>query len=367
MRKKMIAIVLAAALALSVPVYAAVSAEKSASMTSGSEEISSMVFETEGDAPAGQSAGASAGSGGDTASEGNAASAEAGNYSSDQMGQVIGSIESINKQMQELQQQNAELQSEVEKLSGGEDETEEEPFEATAPDGPTGNKVPMNENSFLADIKAANEGRLRVSSRYTGTEVAAMTNQEIAEMNASCVEEERNLYETYKDAEFSNKNLQYLCELYMKGLKNQFDAWDIWKNESDITKYNELWDAGYNKRALALVEIVDTYQVELSGMDSMRKTAEAMNEKDTTEAVTDQEGDAIVKAQNDLNTLGFQNEADGNYGKRTAQLLRRFEVMYGYSPADGVLNQAALDALEAEAAKVLPPETEAGTETETEG
>ena len=233
----------------------------------------------------------------------------------------------------------------------------------TAPDAPSGDKTVMDEEQFLRELAETSEGRAEAAARYTGAETAAMTNQEIADMNHECCETERDLYEKYKDAAFGDRNLQYLCELYMKGLKNQFDAYDSWQSDGDIAAYNELWDAGYNKRALALVEIADTYQLDIPDLDEMRSAAEDLNEKGEEEAVTELSSEDILKAQNDLNTLGFRNEADGNYGARTAQLLHRFQVMYGYEPADGVLDQESLAQLEAEASKVLPKETESESET----
>lgn len=230
----------------------------------------------------------------------------------------------------------------------------------TDPDGAV-----MDENKFLQDIKAANEARAEESSRYTGAEVAAMTNQEIADMNLACLDTEKDLYETYAGAVFRNKNLQYLCDLYMKGLKNQFDAYDSWEADADISSYNELWNAGYNKRALALVEIADTYSVEIPDLDDMRKTAESLS-GNNEEAATDLSAEEVRQAQDDLNTLGFVNTADGNYGSRTAELVHRFQVMYGYSPADGALDKESLGQLDEEAKKVLPPETSSETESETE-
>lgn len=222
----------------------------------------------------------------------------------------------------------------------------------------------MDRNQFLADIKSANEARAQESSKYTGSEVASMTNQEIADMNKTCCDAEKDLYAKYSSAVFSNKNLQYLCELYMKGLKNQFDAYDSWKTDFDITRYNELWDAGYSKRALALVEIADTYQIDIPNLDAMRGKAESLNKENAEGAETDLSSEEVKKAQDDLNTLGFENTADGNFGSRTSQLLHRFQVMYGYSPADGVLNSESLKELDTEAAKVLPTEAESETETE---
>lgn len=276
--------------------------------------------------------------------------AQEGSQNDSEITEMAKSISKMDKQIDQIAEENKLLHQEIKKLTESETENQETETESEE-------KVMKDENAFLRDIKKANEKRAKATVGYSEAEIAAMTNGEIAEMNKECVECEKDLYDTYKNASFKNKNLEYLCALYMKGLKNQFDAYDNWQKNGNITKYNELWDAGYNKRSLALTEIVDTYKVDIKDMDSMRKTAENLMEKDDTEAKTDLSYDEVVRAQNDLNTLGFENTADGKFGSKTALLLRRFQSMFGYGPADGILDKESLSQLDKEAAKVNPNQT----------
>lgn len=276
--------------------------------------------------------------------------AQENNQNNSEITEMAKSISKMDRQIDQIAEENKLLHQEIKKLTESETENQETETESEE-------KVMKDENAFLRDIKKANEKRAKATVGYSEAEIAAMTNGEIAEMNKECVECEKDLYDTYKNASFKNKNLEYLCALYMKGLKNQFDAYDNWQKNGNITKYNELWDAGYNKRSLALTEIVDTYKVDIKDMDSMRKTAANLMEKDDTEAKTDLSYDEVVRAQNDLNTLGFENTADGKFGSKTALLLRRFQSMFGYGPADGILDKEALSQLDKEAAKVSPKQT----------
>ena len=98
----------------------------------------------------------------------------------------------------------------------------------------------------------------------------------------------------------------------------------------------------------------------------MQKKVEALEKKDENTAGTELGYEAILECQNCLNTLGFKNTADGSFGARTAKMLKRFQLMYGYGPVDGNLTEDVLENLRKEAAKVAPPETETETESETE-
>ena len=209
--------------------------------------------------------------------------------------------------------------------------------------------------AFIADIETAINDRNAMSQSYSEAELSMMTNDEIAEANQACCESERWLIDAYADANFKNLNMQYLCEQYLTGLQNQLDAYESWKNKQDIDTYNELWEAGYAKRAAAAVELA------VKDLEALDEFSSGNVSEATTRTV-----------QECLNTLKFPvGKVDGYCGYRTIKMIRRFQKLYGYTPADGIIDDELVAQLQQEVENASPkkeevPETELGAETEQE-
>ena len=212
--------------------------------------------------------------------------------------------------------------------------------------------------NFLADIGASVNDRIALSGSYTEAELSMMTNDEIAEANNRCCESERWFMDRYKDARIDNLNLQYLCEQYLNGLQNQYDAYASWKEKQDIDAYNELWDAGYAKRAVTVAELKQYYNIAFADVSDMLEKAEELDALDDLKNGEISE-ETTRKVQNCLNTLQLPvGEVDGYCGERTIIMVKRFQKLYGYEPADGVIDDEVVAQLQEEADKAAPPQEE---------
>ena len=211
---------------------------------------------------------------------------------------------------------------------------------------------------FLGDIGAAVNDRIALSASYTEAELSMMTNDEIAEANNKCCESERWFMDRYKDAQIDNLNLQFLCEQYLNGLQNQYDAYASWKEKQDIDAYNELWDAGYAKRAVTVAELKQYYNIAFADVSDMLEKAEELDALDDLKNGEISE-ETTRKVQNCLNTLQLPvGEVDGYCGERTIIMVKRFQKLYGYEPADGVIDDEVVAQLQEEADKAAPPQEE---------
>ena len=229
--------------------------------------------------------------------------------------------------------------------------------------------------AFITDVEAAVNDRTALSQSYSEAELSMMTNDEIAEANQECCESERWMVNVYGNANFRRPNMQYLCEQYLTGLQNQLDAYESWKEKQDIDAYNELWEAGYAKRAAVVVELADYYGAQFTDISDMRAKVKDLEALDEFSSGTVSEATTRT-VQECLNTLKFPvGKVDGYCGYRTIQMIRRFQKLCGYTPADGIIDDELVQQLQQEVEKISPkkeevpetePETESGPETETE-
>ena len=216
----------------------------------------------------------------------------------------------------------------------------------------------ISAEDFLGDIGASVNDRIALSGSYTEAELSMMTNDEIAEANNKCCESERWFMDRYKNARVDNLNLQYLCEQYLNGLQNQYDAYASWKEKQDIDAYNELWDAGYAKRAVTVAELKQYYDIAFADISDMLEKA---NELDSLDDLKNGEvsEETTKKVQDCLNKLQLPvGEVDGYCGERTIIMVKRFQKLYGYEPADGIIDDEVVAQLQEEADKAAPPQEE---------
>lgn len=220
--------------------------------------------------------------------------------------------------------------------------------------------------AFIADVETAINERTAMSQSYSEAELSMMTNDEIAEANQACCETESWMIDAYEDANFKHPNMQYLCEQYLTGLQNQLDAYESWEEKQDIDTYNELWEAGFAKRAAVAVELADYYGAHFTDIADMRSKVKDLEALDEFSSGTVSEATTRT-VQECLNTLKFPvGKVDGYCGYRTIKMIRRFQKLCGYTPADGIIDDELVQQLQKEVEKVSPKEEETELDAETE-
>lgn len=263
--------------------------------------------------------------------------------------------------LEELKVEYLKLQLEYEKLKasveGGTEEnsTDEENVTETdeSSDQEEEKTVQMDEEEFKTDIVNSYNGRQIVANKYTIAELNTMTSEETISYDEECAEAEREFYEKYKNAAFTDLNIQYLCSQYINGLNKQYNAQNIWEDTKDINQAVNEYNSGYYNRAYVIVELSDYYQLPFGDVESMRADTAAMDSLNEAETRNkDVEHATVQKTQQLLNDIGFYcGKADGLSGKRTVKSIKRFQQMYGYEPEDGMIDDELIGQLEAELAK----------------
>ena len=194
---------------------------------------------------------------------------------------------------------------------------------------------------FLADLAASFNARQEAARAHTNEEVSAMSEADMWNFRFACTEVERSFYEAYHKAQFDDLNILYLCSEYCLGLEKQFQAEEIWNTQGDSEEANRLYTAGYYNRAYALVELCEYYGLDLAKEYENLKNAvvqmDSLSADETRNASVDPA--KITQVQELLNSLGFLcGTPDGICGRQTVSCIERFQNMYGYEPADGIID-----------------------------
>ena len=194
---------------------------------------------------------------------------------------------------------------------------------------------------FLADLAASFNARQEAARAHTNEEVSAMSEADMWNFRFACTEVERSFYEAYHKAQFDDLNILYLCSEYCLGLEKQFQAEEIWNTQGDSEEANRLYTAGYYNRAYALVELCEYYGLDLAKEYENLKNAvvqmDSLSADETRNASVDPA--KITQVQELLNSLGFLcGTPDGICGRQTVSCIERFQNMYGYEPADGMID-----------------------------
>ena len=200
---------------------------------------------------------------------------------------------------------------------------------------------------FLKDFKESYDRRETVYGQNAGARREWMSSEAWNAYLEACVEAERDFYEKYQDASFEDLNIQYLCNQYIDGLRKQYQAVELWKENPDSEDGDRIWLSGYYDRAGVIVEMSDYYDVDIPEKTVATLTGElnSLSEPETGNAEVNPE--TVLKTQELLNEIGFYcGNADGVAGRRTARMIRRFQEMYGYDPADGLIDDELIDQLE---------------------
>lgn len=265
--------------------------------------------------------------------------------------------ESLEERITALEQRVAELEAMVGVKSAKEDTTETVSKEATVSETKeeevSDEPVLIETQQFLDDIVASYNARSIVAERYTNAELNTMSSDEYVQYLSGVVEAEKTFYDKYKNVEFEDLNIQYLCKTYCDGLKSQMDSCETYFENKDYATWNNTWTAAYNKRSYVIVELSEYYNAPFTDISEMKdntKALDSLNEAETRNAAVDH---AIVqKTQQLLNDIGFFcGNADGISGKRTVKSIKRFQEMYGYNPVDGMIDEELMGQLETELEK----------------
>ena len=195
--------------------------------------------------------------------------------------------------------------------------------------------------AFLADLAASFNARQESARTHTNEEVNAMSEADMWNFRFACAQVERPFYDSYHAAQFDDLNVLYLCSEYCLGLEKQFQAEEIWNTQGDADEANRLYTAGYYNRAYALVELCEFYGLDLADEYQNLKNAvvrmDEMSSEETRNASVDPA--KVMQVQELLNSLGFLcGTPDGIAGRQTASCIERFQTMYGYDPADGIID-----------------------------
>ena len=203
-------------------------------------------------------------------------------------------------------------------------------------------------DGFLSDLAASFEARQQIARTYTNEQVSAMSDADMWAFRFQCAEAERSFYDSYVNAQFDDLNVFYLCSEYCTGLGKQFRAQEVWNSSGDGDEANKLYTAGYYNRAYALVELCEYYGLDLAEEYQNLKNAVrqmyALSGEETRNASASAED--VVKVQELLNNIGFLcGTPDGIAGRQTASCIERFQVMYGYEPVDGIIDDELIGQL----------------------
>ncbi len=265
-------------------------------------------------------------------------------------------IEELREAYQELEEENKVLQEQVEDLKAQLSNTQNGKGEKanTADRKPADRKpadrkpVPMTTEEFLKDIVDSYNGRSAVADKYTTAEKVSMSDADFMAFNIECARSEQWFYDKYKNASFEDLNIQYLCGQYISGLDKQYRSGDIYKENTVLTEANDVYQSGYYDRAYVIVELSEYYDApfeDISGMKEDTAAMDLLNEAETRNASVDHA--RVKKTQELLNGIGFYcGTADGVSGNRTVKSIKRFQTMYEYEPADGIIDDELIEQLQ---------------------
>lgn len=113
---------------------------------------------------------------------------------------------------------------------------------------------------------------------------------------------------TYKNAIFADDTMAKLAKDYIAGLEKQEGALDYY--HGDQVKFTEVWEEGRYDRAIAIIELADTYDLgdKISATEEFRSLAK----------VAQEERNLTAGAQKLVDDLEFE-KTESNYGWTTYQ------------------------------------------------
>ncbi len=248
--------------------------------------------------------------------------------------------ESLRQQLKALQAESGDTEAFGGDAASGQEESAA-PAETAAASGDASVSQLKDTDTFLKDLGDSFAKRQQAAAVYSQDQLAQLPLDEVWSYRFQCAEAERDFYNTYSGAQFDSLNVLYLCEEYCGGLGKQYQAEEVWTSSQDAEKASQLYTAGYYNRAYALVEFHDYYGLDLAdGYQNLKDAVSKMDAASGEETRNAGVDAALVKTvQEMLNRLGFLcGQADGICGRQTVSCVERFQVMYGFKPADGLID-----------------------------
>ena len=139
-----------------------------------------------------------------------------------------------------------------------------------------------------------------------------------------------------------------------------------------VTNFGTMQDKGFGsftvkgKEGITAKELKEYYDIAFADISDMLEKAEELDALDDLKNGEVSE-ETTKKVQDCLNKLQLPvGEVDGYCGERTIIMVKRFQKLYGYEPADGVIDDEVVAQLQEEADKAAPPqeETQSGENAE---
>lgn len=160
------------------------------------------------------------------------------------------------------------------------------------------------DKSFIKDMEKNIKNRNKLNEEIQSDP----TNYNEQEFCTQAVESENSIYE-YENATFDNPRLEKLSKDYIDGLNKQKDA--ITYYSTDYTKFYDLWNEGYYTRSVAIISLVDEFNLDISDemKNEFNNTAKIANEKTEQETAVKALFDSIVFTA---------SKTEGNYTTYTA-------------------------------------------------
>lgn len=131
----------------------------------------------------------------------------------------------------------------------------------------------VNERGII--VKKADEERKELGDKFD--------DEKEIEYYKSYIKTESDILYKYEDAEFEDRELQKLAIDYIDGVGIQEKSLEY--VYGDVDKFFDLWEEGYGKRSVVLIEMVNEYGVEVdeSSLEGLKQNAQSVSEKQEVE------------------------------------------------------------------------------------
>lgn len=206
-----------------------------------------------------------------------------------------------------------------------------------------------DQDTFLSDLAASFEKRQKAAAACSQDQLSQMSPEQVWQYRFDCAQTEKDFYDTYSGAQFDSMNVTYLCTEYCTGLSKQYKAEETFQAGGSEDEVSRLYSAGYYNRAYALVELHDYYGLDLAdGYQNLKDSVTRMDNAagpETRNASVD--AATVTTVQDLLNRLGFLcGTPDGICGRQTVSCVERFQTMYGFEPADGLIDDELISEMQ---------------------
>ena len=208
------------------------------------------------------------------------------------------------------------------------------------------------ESYFLDDLANSYEAREKTVDRFN--KFKKLKNGDIWLLREISAEAERPFYKKYKDndVEFTNNRYKVLCESYIKGLSDQYNAISGYKGLDSLPKEDragaesallEEYVNGCITRESVLVEL---NQLSDLGVDTEKFVVSEDFDKMIEEARSKgYENDLVLKVQTKLNELGYDSgKEDGIIGANTILAIYDYQRAAGLD-TNGLITEELLGSL----------------------